>query len=153
MQETFSGVSVVKAFNMEAYEVRKFEGINKRVAGFLKKAVKITTIQRPLVEVMAAIGVAFAIWYGIKILPLDRFAAFIAGLFLVLGLWTKIALSFCTAMYALFIFVLGQAIIRNLEILECGCFGELISIPVLYCKAGPFLNSVNEETWINRPVE
>lgn len=82
MQETFSGMQVVKAFNMEQYEIRKFEGINKAVFNFLRRSVKLTTIQRPLVEVIGSLAIAFSVWYGIKILPLDRFASFITTLFL-----------------------------------------------------------------------
>jgi len=82
MQETFTGMSVVKAYNMENYEIRKFTGINKRVNDFLKKTVRLTLVQRPLIEVMGAVGIAFSIWYGSKVLPLDRFAAFMACLFL-----------------------------------------------------------------------
>jgi len=82
MQETFSGINVVKAFNMEQYEVRKFEAINRKVFNFLKRAVVITTGQRPLVEVMGAVAIACAIWYGIRVLPLDRFASFLTCLFL-----------------------------------------------------------------------
>ena len=82
MQETFSGMNVVKAFNMERYEIRKFEGINKTVFNFLRRSVKLTTIQRPLVEVIGSVAIAFSIWYGIKILPLDRFASFLTTLFL-----------------------------------------------------------------------
>ncbi|MBI4373206.1 MAG: hypothetical protein HY585_05750, partial [Candidatus Omnitrophica bacterium] len=82
MQETFSGMNVVKAFNMENYEIRKFEGINKTVFNFLRRTVKLTIIQRPLVEVIGSLAIAFSIWYGIKILPLDRFASFITTLFL-----------------------------------------------------------------------
>lgn len=82
MQETFSGMNVVKAFNMERYEVRKFEGIHKSVFNFLKQSMRITIIQRPLIEVIGAVGIAFAIWYGMRILPLDRFASFLTTLFL-----------------------------------------------------------------------
>lgn len=82
MQETFSGMNVVKAFNMEGYEIRKFQGINKRVFDFLRRAVGITTIQRPVIEIFGAVGIAFSIWYGIKVLPLDRFASFLTTLFL-----------------------------------------------------------------------
>ncbi|OGW88216.1 MAG: hypothetical protein A3A73_02150 [Omnitrophica bacterium RIFCSPLOWO2_01_FULL_50_24] len=82
MQETFSGINVVKAFNMEQYEVRKFQGINKKVFNFLRRAVVITTGQRPLIEVMGAVAMAFSIWYGIRIMPLDRFASFLTCLFL-----------------------------------------------------------------------
>jgi subfamily B ATP-binding cassette protein MsbA len=82
MQETFSGINVVKAFNMESYEVRRFEGVHKNVFGFLKRSLRIMIIQRPLIEVIGAIGVAFAIWYGMRVLPLDRFASFVTTLFL-----------------------------------------------------------------------
>lgn len=82
MQETFSGMNVVKAFNMECYEIRKFESIHKNVFHFLKQSMRITIIQRPLIEVIGAVGIAFAIWYGMRILPLDRFASFLTTLFL-----------------------------------------------------------------------
>ncbi len=82
MQEAFTGMSVVKAFNMEQYEVRKFEGIHKNVFNFLKRALRITIIQKPLIEVIGAIGIAFAIWYGMRVLPFDRFASFLTVLFL-----------------------------------------------------------------------
>jgi len=82
MQETFSGMNVVKAFNMEPYEIRKFEAIHKHVFGFLKRSLRIMIIQRPLIEVIGALGTSFAIWYGMRVLPLDRFASFVTTLFL-----------------------------------------------------------------------
>lgn len=82
MQETFSGMNVVKAFNMEQYEIRKFETIHKHVFNFLKRTLRITIIQRPLIEVIGALGTSFAIWYGMRVLPLDRFASFVTTLFL-----------------------------------------------------------------------
>ena len=82
MQETFSGINVVKAFNMERYEIHKFEALNKRGFEFLRRSVRLTTVQRPMVEILGAVGIAFAIWYGSRILPLDRFAAFLTTLFL-----------------------------------------------------------------------
>ena len=82
MQETFTGMNVVKAFNMEQYEIRKFEGIHKNVFDFLKRAVRITVVQKPLIEVIGAVGIAFAIWYGMRLIPFDRFASFLTTLFL-----------------------------------------------------------------------
>ena len=82
MQEAFTGISVVKAFNMERYEIRKFEGIHKNVFNFLKRALRITIIQKPLIEVIGAVGIAFAIWYGMRVLPFDRFASFLTVLLL-----------------------------------------------------------------------
>jgi subfamily B ATP-binding cassette protein MsbA len=82
MQETFSGINVVKAFNMEPYETHKFMALNKRGFESVKRSVRINSIQKPLVEVLGACGIAFAIIYGIKILSIDRFAAFLTTLFL-----------------------------------------------------------------------
>lgn len=82
LQETINGIRVVKAFNMEESEVKKFRGINKSVFNYIIRTVKFTVIQRPLIEILGAFGVAFAIWYGLNNLPLDRFTAFIASLFI-----------------------------------------------------------------------
>jgi len=82
MGETLSGIHVVKAFNQEEYEIRRFREINRSVFDFFKKTVKITTIQRPLIEVMGAIGTALAVWFALKHLPADRFGAFVGSLFI-----------------------------------------------------------------------
>lgn len=79
--ETLSGAHIVKAFTSEEREIRRFEEINKSVFDFFKRTIKITIIQRPLIEVIGAIGAAIAVWFGIKHLPPDRFAAFIISLY------------------------------------------------------------------------
>ncbi len=82
LQETFTGIRIVKAFNMEEREVVKFRGVNKAVLNYIIKIVRLTVIQRPMIEVLGALGVAFTVWYGITHLPLDRFTAFVASLFI-----------------------------------------------------------------------
>ncbi len=82
LQEIFTGISIVKAFNMEAHEVEKFERVNKASFTELKNALRITVLQRPLVEILGAIGVALGIWFGMQHLSPDRFGAFIASLFI-----------------------------------------------------------------------
>jgi subfamily B ATP-binding cassette protein MsbA len=82
LEETFSGMRIVKAFNMEQREVSKFEAVNKSVFGFFKKMLKVTVVQRPLVEVMGAVGSALAIGFGMQYLPPDRFVAFIGAMFI-----------------------------------------------------------------------
>ncbi len=82
LEETFTGIRIVKAFNMEEREVSKFESVNKNVFNFFKKMLKITVIQKPVIEVMGAIGAAFAIWFGIRHLSPDRFVAFIGSMFI-----------------------------------------------------------------------
>ena len=55
---------------------------------------------------------------------------FIIGLFLFLGLWTKASLIVTSLLFASFIGIVSQAILRKLDLSDCGCFGELISIPL-----------------------
>jgi uncharacterized membrane protein YphA (DoxX/SURF4 family) len=57
-------------------------------------------------------------------------AELIGGSFFLLGLWTTEAAVSVMAMFGIFITAVGQALIRQLPLGECGCFGELISIPL-----------------------
>ena len=82
MGETLSGIHVVKAFNQEDYEISRFREINRSVFDFFKKSVKLTNIQRPLIEVMGAVGTALAVWFALQHLPADRFGAFVGSLFI-----------------------------------------------------------------------
>jgi subfamily B ATP-binding cassette protein MsbA len=80
--ETLAGLNVVKAFGREDYEIRRFREINRKVFDYFKKTVRITVVQRPLVEIMGALGAAVAVAYGIHHLPADRFVAFVGSLFI-----------------------------------------------------------------------
>ena len=80
--ETLSGINIVRAFNQEESEIKKFKGINKNVFDFFAKTVRITLIQRPLIDLMGAVGAAIAVWFGLKHLPPDRFVAFVGSLFI-----------------------------------------------------------------------
>ena len=51
------------------------------------------------------------------------------GLFAVLGLWGQWALKGAVGICAIFIIVVGQALLRGLPIDQCGCFGELVHVP------------------------
>ena len=55
-------------------------------------------------------------------------AEFIAGVFLILGLRTQLAVFILWAMNTVFIGILASAVWRKLPIQECGCFGEAISL-------------------------
>ena len=54
---------------------------------------------------------------------------FITGIFLVLGLWTPWVLRLAIIMFAAFIVIVGQALLRGINIDSCGCFGSNIHIP------------------------
>lgn len=75
--------------------------------------------------------------YDIVPAPLDEWAArffpwseLIMGVFTILGLWTIWALRGLLISTTAFLFVVGQAMLRNLPIEKCGCFGQLVSIPL-----------------------
>jgi len=51
------------------------------------------------------------------------------GAFLVLGLWLPLALRLTWGLTLAFITIVAQALVRDLPLEECGCFGQLISIP------------------------
>ena len=52
------------------------------------------------------------------------------GVFTILGLWTIWALRGMLVSTASFLLMVGQAVWRNLPIEKCGCYGELVSIPL-----------------------
>ncbi|MBI3793933.1 MAG: ATP-binding cassette domain-containing protein [Nitrospinae bacterium] len=64
MSEAFSGVRVVKAFGMEAYETEKFKGENERIFNITVKTVKINELSSPLLEFIGALAIAAIIYYG-----------------------------------------------------------------------------------------
>lgn len=54
----------------------------------------------------------------------------IAGAFFALGLHTRVSGAAVIAMSGVFFGVVGQALVRRLPMDECGCFGDLVSIPL-----------------------
>jgi len=52
------------------------------------------------------------------------------GVFLLSGLWIKWVLRGLMLLVTMFIIIVSQALIRNLPIEECGCFGGLVSFPL-----------------------
>ena len=64
LQETVQGNRVVKAFGMEEYEQRRFGAENKRLFRLAMKAARIRAFTSPMVEILAAFGIAGVVWYG-----------------------------------------------------------------------------------------
>ena len=52
----------------------------------------------------------------------------IVGSFVLLGLWTPWGLRGALCLFGIFVVVVGQALIRNLPLENCGCFGEWIHL-------------------------
>lgn len=65
LQETFSGIKVIKAFGTEADETRRFRAENLAFYRFLRKTLKYDSASAPAIELLASLGVAAVAWYGL----------------------------------------------------------------------------------------
>ncbi len=64
LQETITGVRIVKAFNMEDRETERFAGRNTNYFKVMMRGVKYDLMASPLMEVVGSIGVAIIIFFG-----------------------------------------------------------------------------------------
>jgi subfamily B ATP-binding cassette protein MsbA len=64
LQETIQGNRVVKAFGMEEYERERFATENSRLFRHSMRAGRMRAFVPPMVELVAACGIAAVVWYG-----------------------------------------------------------------------------------------
>ena len=64
LHESFAGTKIVKAFGREAHETQRFDRINHRLLDLSLKDHRTDEITEPLMEVLAAVGIMGALWYG-----------------------------------------------------------------------------------------
>lgn len=64
LQETLSGIRVVKAFGKETFESDRFKKKNRAYFKEIVRAITVSEIATPLMETMGAIGIAIIIWYS-----------------------------------------------------------------------------------------
>jgi subfamily B ATP-binding cassette protein MsbA len=64
LQEAIQGNRIVKAFGAEAYESRRFASENKRLFSHSLRAGRVRAFVPPMVELVAAAGIAAVVWYG-----------------------------------------------------------------------------------------
>jgi subfamily B ATP-binding cassette protein MsbA len=64
LQEAVQGNRVVKAFGMEDYEQRRFSEENRHLFELAMKAARIRALTTPIMEILAAFGIAGVVWYG-----------------------------------------------------------------------------------------
>jgi ATP-binding cassette, subfamily B, bacterial MsbA len=87
VQEAISGVRVVQAYGMEGWEAGRYENANRRLLRTMRKSFLTRAFSSPLMEVMAAAGLALAIWWvGGRILSgalePGKFFSFVAAVML-----------------------------------------------------------------------
>ncbi len=64
LQETISGVKVVKAFGMEEFENRKFMKQTQRYFSSLIRLTRLRDLSSPMTEILSVAAGAVIIWYG-----------------------------------------------------------------------------------------
>jgi len=64
LQETLSGIKVVKAFSLENVMVDQFTRANLKYYSFTKKMIKYSSLSSPIMEIITSLGIAAVIFYG-----------------------------------------------------------------------------------------
>jgi ATP-binding cassette, subfamily B, bacterial MsbA len=66
LEQTFSGIKVIKSFGMEEVEKEKFRRENRFYYNFLRKVFKYDAGSSPVIEIISSFGVAVVLWYGLN---------------------------------------------------------------------------------------
>ena len=64
LQETFSGIKVIKAFSLEQRSIEKFQATNLSYYAFIKKSIKYSNLSNPIMELITSFGIAAVVWVG-----------------------------------------------------------------------------------------
>lgn len=66
MEQSFSGIKVIKAFATEEQEEQKFFRQNASFFKFIRKTFKYSAASSPVMELLTSFGVAAVLWYGLN---------------------------------------------------------------------------------------
>jgi subfamily B ATP-binding cassette protein MsbA len=64
LQETFSGIKVIKAFGLEDTVIARFRAENLAFLGQYKKFIKYESLAMPVSEMIISLGIAAVVWLG-----------------------------------------------------------------------------------------
>ncbi len=65
LEQAFSGIKVIKSFGTEQSEIDKFGRENNNYYVFMRKLIKYNALSAPLMEILASLGTAAVLWYGV----------------------------------------------------------------------------------------
>ena len=90
LQESFTGTKIVKAFGRERLEQQRFDSVNDHRLRLALKDHRTDQLSEPLMEVLGALGIMGALWYGgYRViaggLTPGEFFSFTAAVFLLYG--------------------------------------------------------------------
>ena len=84
MQESFTGIRVIKSFARERQQERLFQRGAQQSFSQTMRQIKATEAVGPLIEIIASIGIGLAIWYVYAAqLSAGRFLGLISGIFII----------------------------------------------------------------------
>jgi len=66
LHETLFGTKIVKAFDMEDHEKKRFAGKSRKIFRLEMKEARVRAMSSPMMELLGGFGIAFIIWYGGK---------------------------------------------------------------------------------------
>lgn len=66
LEQSLSGIKLIKAFGTEREEVSRFRQTNRTYYSFFRKLIRYSAISSPVVELFASFGVAAVLWYGMQ---------------------------------------------------------------------------------------
>ena len=90
LQESFTGAKTIKAFGQEAADQARFDRVNGRILALALKDARLDQLSGPLMEMLGALGIMGALWYGgarviSGSLTPGEFFSFTAAVFLLYG--------------------------------------------------------------------
>ncbi len=71
IQETVSGIRLVKSSAAEHVERRRFGGLTEKYRRSVIRSVKLRAMAAPLTEMLAAVGTAILLWYGARLVLVE----------------------------------------------------------------------------------
>jgi len=105
LQETFTGIKVVKAFRLERSAVDRFSLTNLGLYRYLRKSIKYESLHTPIMEIITSMGVAGVIWFGGSQvmggrMTASEFFSFLTAMVMLYGPVKKILSSYNTVQQA-----------------------------------------------------
>jgi subfamily B ATP-binding cassette protein MsbA len=64
LQESFTGIKIVKAFGRESLQQVRFDTLNDQRVRLALRDVRVDELSGPLMEILAAFGIVGTLWYG-----------------------------------------------------------------------------------------
>lgn len=65
LQESYTGIKVLKAFGLEDREIGRFTKANREFYSYVRKGIKYEGLSAPVMEILTSVGVAGVFWAGL----------------------------------------------------------------------------------------